>query len=251
VAKGGPGLAFCTYPTTIMLLPFGASIFGIIFFLMLLTLGIDSAFSLVEAAVAGLQDKWKISRIWLNTIVCVAALALGILFTTRAGLYWLDIVDHHLTNFGLAVVGLFMCIVVGYVFKAKKLREYVNEVSEFKLGKWWDFFITVLTPVVLMVLIVLKVVERIQIPYEGYPGWSLLVGGWLVVVASLEIAFLLGGQYKKALYVLILAAFIGVLFLLEPWIAMMVVGFVVLLGGLTYGFYRIVRHSDSDHSPST
>ncbi len=243
VAKGGPGLAFCTYPTTISLLPFGASVFGIIFFLMLLTLGIDSAFSLVESAVAGLQDKWKISRIKANSAICIAALVIGIIFTTRGGLYWLDIVDHYLTKFGLAVVGLIMCLVVGYVFKAKKLREYINEVSEVKLGKWWDYFIKILTPMVLLILIIWALIEGIRIPYEGYPQWALFLGGWLVVVVAVEAALLLANQSRKALYILIISAFIGVLFLLQPWVAMMVVGFVVLLGGLGYGFYKIIKHS--------
>lgn len=243
VAKGGPGLAFCTYPTTIMLLPFGASVFGIIFFIMLLTLGIDSAFSLVESAVAGLQDKWKISRMKANSAICIAALALGIIFTTRGGLHWLDIVDHYLNQFGLAVVGLLMCLVVGYVFKAKKLREYINEISEVRLGKWWDYFISILTPLVLIVLIAWTLIQRIRIPYEGYPQWALFLGGWLVVVIALEAAFLLAGQFRKALYILIISCFVAGLFLLEPWVAMMVVGFVVLLGGLAYSFYKLMKHS--------
>ena len=49
----GLGLTFVTYPTVVSLLPFAASIFGVLFFIMLLTLGIDSALSLVEAVVAG------------------------------------------------------------------------------------------------------------------------------------------------------------------------------------------------------
>lgn len=247
VARSGPGLAFCTYPATIMLLPFGASIFGVIFFLMLLTLGIDSAFSLVEAAVAGLQDKWKISRIRVNSLVCIVAFVIGIFFTTQGGLHWLDIADRYLSDFGLAVVGLIMCFVVGYVFKAKTLREHVNQVSEVKLGRWWDYFIRILTPYVLIILIAWTLIERIRTPYGGYPQWALFVGGWLVVLVAVEVALLLASRFRAALYVFVISCFIGVLFLLESWVAMMIFGFAVLLAGLAYGFYRIIRHQD--HSP--
>lgn len=243
VVKSGPGLAFCTYPMTIMLLPFGASFFGVVFFLMLLTLGIDSAFSLVESAVAGLHDKWKISRIKANSLVCGIALVFGIVFTTQGGLYWLDITDHYLTNFGLAVVGLIECLVIGYVFKAKKLREYVNGDSEIKLGRWWDYCISVLTPIVLGLLILWTLIKRISVPYEGYPQWALFLGGWFVVVVALEAALLLANQFKKALYILLISIFIAVLFRVESWIAMMIFGSVVLLGGLGYGLYRFRKHS--------
>ena len=46
VAKG-PGLAFVTFPYALSKLPAGASFFSMIFFIALLTLGIDSAFSIV------------------------------------------------------------------------------------------------------------------------------------------------------------------------------------------------------------
>ncbi len=58
VAGAGPGLAFITIPTAISKLPVAASFFGAIFFLTLLTLAVDSLFSLVEADVTAAMDKW-------------------------------------------------------------------------------------------------------------------------------------------------------------------------------------------------
>ena len=60
VTASGTGLAFVAYPTAITLLPALNSLFGVIFFITLLTLGIDSAFALQEAFTTGLYDKWKI-----------------------------------------------------------------------------------------------------------------------------------------------------------------------------------------------
>ncbi|RKX70980.1 sodium-dependent transporter [candidate division WOR-3 bacterium] len=186
VAAGGPGLAFISYPTIINLLPFGAAVFGVIFFLMLLTLGIDSAFSLVEAAVAGGMDRWRISRKVTNIAVCVIGFLGGLIYTTDAGLYILDVVDHFLSNFGLVLVGLLECLIIGYVLKAKVLREYVNSISEFRLGPAWDFSIRFLTPGVLILLLSLNLIERIKSPYGGYPGWI----GWVVLLLIFIIALL-------------------------------------------------------------
>ncbi|KXS45670.1 Na+-dependent transporter, SNF family [Candidatus Frackibacter sp. WG12] len=60
VVDAGVGLAFVTYPEAISLLPGGPvaqTIFALVFFLILLTLGIDSAFSITESVIAGFDDK--------------------------------------------------------------------------------------------------------------------------------------------------------------------------------------------------
>jgi len=53
VAEDGTGLAFVTFPTAISKLPALNALFGVVFFVALLTLGIDSAFALQEAFTTG------------------------------------------------------------------------------------------------------------------------------------------------------------------------------------------------------
>jgi NSS family neurotransmitter:Na+ symporter len=176
VTQSGFGLAFITYPTAIRLLPFIPAFFGILFFLLLLTLGIDSAFSQVEPFVAGFTDKWGFNKKWVLPAVCIGGFLIGIVFTTRGGYYWLDIVDYFAGTFGLTLVGLLECIVIGYVYKAQKMREYVNEVSDFSIGRWWDVCIMIVTPIILGISFILSVVTLIQNGYGGYPAWATLVG---------------------------------------------------------------------------
>ena len=57
IGTGGGGLAFMTFPTALKLLPW-ANFFAIIFFVALMLLGIDSAFSMLEA---GLGDSMSSS----------------------------------------------------------------------------------------------------------------------------------------------------------------------------------------------
>ncbi|MBN1755824.1 sodium-dependent transporter, partial [bacterium] len=186
VAKGGPGLAFVIYPTVISKLPVMQGLFGVVFFLMLLTLGIDSAFSIVEGVCAGIQDKWNLhnKKGVVAALFCSVGFIIGLLFTTRAGLYWLDIVDHWVNNFGLAVVGLFECIIIGYFFDIRSFRKYINSVSEIKLGLWWEILIKYFTPLILLIILALNFVDEMSAAYEGYPYWALLLGGWLVSVGA-------------------------------------------------------------------
>lgn len=176
VVTSGPGLAFVTYPEIINLFPFGASILGALFFAMLLTFGIDSAFSLVEAFSAAAVEKWNISRIKMNAIIAVIGILLGIIFTTQSGLYWLDIIDHYLAVYGLIIIGILECIVVGYIIKPDILRNYANEQSDFSVGKWWNYLIKFFVPIVLIVIMIWNIWAEIKNPYEGYATGPLLVG---------------------------------------------------------------------------
>jgi NSS family neurotransmitter:Na+ symporter len=187
VVEGGPGLAFVVYPTAISLMP-AAPLIAAAFFLTLLTLGIDSAFSIVEGVVAGIRDKWNVSQNATAAGFCTFGFLVGILFTTGAGLYWLDIVDHWMNNYGLVVIGFLECIAVGWFYGTKKLKDYINEVSDFKIGWWWDLFIKWITPLALGWAIVANVVEEIKVPYEGYPTWALVAGGWGVVALIIVVA---------------------------------------------------------------
>ena len=139
---------------------------------MLLTLGIDSAFSLTEAIVAGVRDKFGWGQRATNITVAGIAFVFGILITTRAGLYWLDIVDYFMNNFGLFVVGLLQAIFIGWIFGAKKLRIYANGLSELTVGRWWDILIRYFVPLVSLVLLIYTLVEW-WVPTLGRIPWRM------------------------------------------------------------------------------
>jgi NSS family neurotransmitter:Na+ symporter len=206
---------------------------------MLLTLGIDSAFSLVEAAETAVEDKWGFGRGKLNLVLCVGGLLIGIVFATQGGLYILDTADEFLNNFGLPVVGLLECLAVGLVYKAARMRREVNEISEVRLGRWWDVFVSFVTPLVLVVLVVLTLAKRISEPYEGYPATLLLIAGWCVLLLTIELALLLAGRKRTAAAVAVAALFVYGLSQLQAWVAMLILGAVVLFGGMGFSLLRM------------
>ncbi len=187
----GFGLAFIAYPSIISSLGKAAAFFGAVFFIMLITLAIDSAFSMVEGVAAGFMDKFNSRRLKANFGVAFVGILAGLIFTTRSGYYWLDIVDHFMNNFALAAVGLLECVVIGYFYGAGNLREYVNSKSEVAVGRWWDIMIMFVTPVVLAIMIALEIKDRIFASYEGYPRWAEFSAGWAIVIALPVIALLL------------------------------------------------------------
>lgn len=188
LAASGPGLAFVVFPEALSLMPW-SGLFSILFFLMLLLLGIDSIFSLVEALNATILDRYQQFKIsWVSLVVCLIILLAGIIFTTRAGLYFLDIVDHFVTSYNLLLVGILQTILAGWLYGAEKLRRYINQVSDWQVGKWWNIAIKYIIPLVLTTLLVTQLSQDLKTPYENYPTWALNIG-W--AIAFLPLLFFL------------------------------------------------------------
>ncbi len=182
VAAAGPGLAFVTYPTIISNLPFWQPLFGVLFFVMLLTLGIDSAFSMTEAVSASVKDRWGLKHRTANLSVGLAGFVLGIPLVFGAGLLWLDIVDRFMNQFGLMLVCIGESIIVGWYIGSGRMREYINKFSEIRIGKWWDICVKFILPLVAIVLLYSEIKDRIGASYEGYPRLAEFFGGWFLVI---------------------------------------------------------------------
>ena len=189
VVASGPGLAFVVFPKALSLMPL-ASFFSILFFLMLITLAIDSAFSLVEALNTTITDKIKMKKQHVALIVCTLGFLAGRIYTTNGGLYLLDIVDHFMINISLIVIGILECIAVGWIFGAEKMRSYLNKVSDFKIGMWWSASIKYIIPISLAAVLALQLKLEFAENYGGYPDWAIMIG-WMFVLVPLVIAFLI------------------------------------------------------------
>jgi len=250
VVKAGPSLAFVTYPTIISLFPVLPQVIGILFFLMLFTLGIDSAFSLVESVVTGIMDKFNTPR--LPTLLGVGAtgLVIGIFFCTGSGLLWLDVVDHFMNQYGLMTVCLMEAVFIGWVYKTDDLRQYVNKFSELRVGSWWNWLLRYFIPVVLTVLLVSWLGDRINASYENYSRGAEFLGGWLLVCVLPVIALFLAQNRQMAP---ILAVFSAAVLLCSVYayqrgldfsaIVIFDLAFIVLFGGTALCITRSRRHA--------
>ncbi len=190
------GLAFVAYPKAVSLIP-GGNLFGAIFFLCLVVAGLSSSISIIEAFTSAMVDKFGLRRKPLITVVSILGFLGSIIFTTQAGLLWLDIVDHFLTHYGLVVVGILECILVGWCFRLKVLRNHINRISSVKLGVWWDLLIKYFVPLVLGIILLVDLCNELRKPYGGYSWASLILIGrdWLLL--TLIAAFMIASRPWK------------------------------------------------------
>ncbi len=201
VIDAGPGLAFVSFPYALAQLPDGVAAFSFIFFIALLTLGIDSAFSIVEAVQAAVNDnkkKWWRGA-WTLPTVCGVGFVLSILYTLRGvGLDWLGLIDAEINGpFGILSVALAECLVVGYAWKGEFLltmRAHANERSDWKLGAWWDIIVRYIAPALLMAIIAWSMADWVR--NEQWP--EVIAAGVFALVPLVILWLMRGGQEPDA-----------------------------------------------------
>jgi NSS family neurotransmitter:Na+ symporter len=100
-------------------------------------------------------------------------------------------VDHFLNHYGLVVVGVGECILVGWMFKLEVIRKHINKVSSIKLGSWWNVLIKFIVPMILSLIIIWDLYHELKQPYENYSWTSLILIGrdWVLFTLVVGIIF--------------------------------------------------------------
>ena len=92
--------------------------------------------------------------------------------------------DHVLSHYGLFVACILQCVLVGWIYRASKLREYVNAISLFRVGRlFFDWSIRYVVPGMLLFLLISDLLRDMRQPYGGYPWVALILIGrdWLIL----------------------------------------------------------------------
>ncbi|XP_073704394.1 sodium- and chloride-dependent glycine transporter 1 isoform X1 [Garra rufa] len=123
VADHGPGLAFVAYPEALTLLPI-SPLWSLLFFFMLILLGLGTQFCLLETLVTAVVDEigtdWIIkNKTYVTLGVAIIGFLLGVPLTSQAGIYWLLLMDNYAASFSLVVISCIMCICIMYVYGHK------------------------------------------------------------------------------------------------------------------------------------
>lgn len=195
MSTSGIGTAFIIYPQAIVSLtdiPWFNALFAYIFYFCLITLAIDSLFSIVEGVSTAVSDKFKTDKRKTTLSLCIVGGVLGLIFVTGAGLAWLDIIDHFINSYTLVLTGIFEVVVAGWFFKTVKIQEEINKnTKKFRIPRWWfGISIKILAPLVLAALFVWNMVTLFSGGgvYGAEAGYSMtanIIAGWLVMGLSL------------------------------------------------------------------
>ena len=205
MSASGISTAYIIYPTAIVnLTPFGVgnAIFGFVFYFMLCTLAIDSAFSILEGVAAAVADKFRLPKKKTTLIIAIVSALISIVYITGAGVGYLDIVDNWTNAYSLIIIGLLEALFVGWFFKPKKVLNEINKnTDKFKMPSWW--FITsvkILAPLALGFLFVWQFIALIKNGFRYDKSYDLaaeIIAGWVVTALVFASGFIIKFVVKK------------------------------------------------------
>ena len=192
VVSSGVILAFAVFPQIINQFPAFNELFGFLFFFSLILAGLSSLISIVETYIAGIQEKFHVSR---NTAVMFGggiSAILSLVFATKGGLNFLDTVDYFVNQFGVAMAGLFEVVFISwYAKQLNPLKKHADSISDIQLGIWWKICLSIITPVVLGYMMFDNLRQNLTAEYGGYPREFVFQYGWTVAFGVMLLASLL------------------------------------------------------------
>ena len=192
MSASGIATAFIIYPQAIVKLSGSGVVnmlFAFVFYFCLITLAIDSLFSIVEGVSTALSDKFKLNKKKTTLTICLIEGVISLIYVTGAGLAVLDIVDYFINSYTLILTGILEVIVAGWFFQTTKILEQINKNTKsfFMPNVWFIPSIKFISPAVLSGLFVWNIVSLVRGGgiYGKSDGYSLkanILFGWVVML---------------------------------------------------------------------
>ncbi|UYV74515.1 DAT [Cordylochernes scorpioides] len=180
VATEGPGLVFIVYPEALATMPW-PSFFSVIFFLMLLTLGLDSSFGGSQAIITALSDEYPIlerKREWFVAGLFTLNFVVGLSSCTQGGAYVVQLLDKYAAGYSILFAVFFEAIAISWIYGIRRFSSNVQEMLGFEVGLWWKFCWAAIAPCFILLIIVygLTSYEPLEYGPYRYPVWANLLG---------------------------------------------------------------------------
>ncbi|XP_069768284.1 sodium- and chloride-dependent GABA transporter 1 isoform X2 [Narcine bancroftii] len=191
IAVDGPGLVFVIYPEAIVTMPV-SPLWAVLFFIMLVFLGLDSQFAMVEVMVTSLMDSQNegllkhLRKEVVVLAVCFVAFLLGIPNVTQGGIYVFQLLDHYTAQVSIVFLMFFEVLAICWFYGVTRLSQNITEM----LGNPPNFYFRVswlvVSPLLILVLAVFIIIDFKPVHYGKYqyPDWAQGLG-WVIALASL------------------------------------------------------------------
>uniref|UniRef100_A0A668B077 Transporter n=1 Tax=Myripristis murdjan TaxID=586833 RepID=A0A668B077_9TELE len=195
VAESGPGLAFIVYPRAVSMMPM-PQVWSVCFFLMIILLGLDSQFVGLECLMTSVVDLFPVlmrrgfRRELLLLAICTVCCLLGLTLVTEGGMYWLQLLDHHVCS-GTTLLLLSFCqaVSIAWVYGAERFYGNITDMIGYRPYPIMKYCWLYVTPIVCFGIFVFSIIKYSPLKFSNtyvYPVWANVIG-WLIASSSLSL----------------------------------------------------------------
>uniref|UniRef100_A0A8C8RGK2 Transporter n=1 Tax=Pelusios castaneus TaxID=367368 RepID=A0A8C8RGK2_9SAUR len=214
VATEGAGLVFILYPEAISTLS-GSTFWAVVFFIMLLTLGIDSSMGGMEAVITGLADDFQLlkrHRKLFTFSVSFGTFLVALCCITNGGIYVLTLLDTFAAGTSILFAVLMEAIGVSWFYGVDRFSEDIQQMMGFKPGLYWRLCWKFVSPAFLLFVVIVSIINFKPLTYDDYAfplwanriGWGIALSSMILVPAYIIYKFLnVRGTFKEVSGVLI------------------------------------------------
>ncbi|XP_063875983.1 sodium- and chloride-dependent glycine transporter 2-like [Scylla paramamosain] len=215
VASSGSGLAFVVYPAAVTLMPL-APLWSLLFFAMLITLGLDSQFTMVEAVTTAILDQFLSLRSRKPLVVgvtCLLLFIMGLTMCLEGGVYMFELFFFFSSGLSVIILAITEIVGVHYVYGFKKFFRHITEdmgiVVPRPLHAYWLLTWCAVTPLALLGILVFSVIYSVPAYWGEYVfplgiqvlGWLLLFSSVILVPLGMIYAVMTNSGSGKDLFV--------------------------------------------------
>ncbi|XP_064631978.1 sodium- and chloride-dependent glycine transporter 1-like [Lineus longissimus] len=188
VVDSGSGLAFIVYPAAVTYMPI-SPLWSILFFIMLLTLGLDSQFALIETIVTCLLDRFpdllRPKKSIVILIISIVFFLLGLPLCCNGGSYWLQLMDTYAGGWGLLVIGFCEAIALGWVYGSPRFFSDIETMTGVRPTMWWRVCWQGISPFLILAILLFAWIDYSPAKFGEYryPPWADAIG-WMMTSMS-------------------------------------------------------------------
>uniref|UniRef100_A0AAX7SI59 Transporter n=1 Tax=Astatotilapia calliptera TaxID=8154 RepID=A0AAX7SI59_ASTCA len=182
VARDGAGLVFVIYPEAIATLP-GSSIWAVIFFIMLLTLGIDSAVSIHTDTHSYIPLVSQIAYLFLENLQALFSFSP---LPLQGGMYVFTLLDHFAAGTSILFGVLIEAIGIAWFYGVDRFSDDIEEMIGHRPGRYWRLCWKFVSPCFLLFMVVVSFATFNPPNYGSYmfPAWANMLG-WCLAMSSM------------------------------------------------------------------
>ncbi|XP_063726100.1 sodium- and chloride-dependent GABA transporter 1-like [Symsagittifera roscoffensis] len=193
VAQEGPGLLFQVYPEAVTLMPL-SQVWSVMFFFMVLLLGLDSQFCTVEGFITAMVDEYprylrKYRPLFIG-LVCLLSYVVGTSCISQGGIYMFTLLDtYSASGYSLLWLAFFETVSISWVFGANNFISCLEHMIGYRPHIWWKICWFGLTPAMIGCIFIFTLLKYASPKYGDtykYPGWAEIMG-WCMALSSMMV----------------------------------------------------------------